>query len=84
MTGILARKDGKNWITVTRAEPAKVNYPARMLAPDQPFLRGGEPLTLKINDELTLNCIFLPAGRFLRGPRSISNAIRTNTLTRSS
>ena len=37
LTGTVTRKDGRNWITVTRAEPAKVNYPARMLAPDRPF-----------------------------------------------
>ena len=68
LTGTVARKDGKNWITVTRAEPAKVNYPARMLAPDQPFSTpAGEPLALKINEKLTLKCILLPAGRFLAG-----------------
>ena len=68
LTGTLARKDGRNWITVTRAEPAKVNYPARMLAPDRPFSPpAGEPLALKVNDKLTLKCILLPAGRFLAG-----------------
>jgi formylglycine-generating enzyme required for sulfatase activity len=68
LTGTVARKDGRNWITVTRAEPANVNYPARMLAPDQPFSTPPkDPLTLKINEEVTLKCILLPAGRFLAG-----------------
>jgi formylglycine-generating enzyme required for sulfatase activity len=68
LTGTVARKDGRNWITVTRVEPAKVNYPTRMLAPDQPFSTpAGEPLALKINDKRTLQCIPLPAGRFLAG-----------------
>jgi formylglycine-generating enzyme required for sulfatase activity len=68
LTGTIARKDGRSWITVSRVEPAKVNYPARMLAPDQPFSPPGkEPLALKINHDLTLKCILLPAGRFLAG-----------------
>jgi formylglycine-generating enzyme required for sulfatase activity len=68
LTGTVARKDGRNWINVTRAEPAKVNYPARMLAPDQPFSTPTkDPLALKIDDKLTLKCIHLPAGRFLAG-----------------
>jgi hypothetical protein len=68
LTGRIAEKDGKRWITVTRFEPAKVNYPAKMLAPDQPFTAPGkEPLLLKISEKLTLKCILLPAGRFLQG-----------------
>jgi hypothetical protein len=68
LTGYISEKDGKRWITVNRNEPAKVNYPEKMLAPDQPFTTlGKEPLLLKINDELTLKCISLPAGRFLQG-----------------
>jgi formylglycine-generating enzyme required for sulfatase activity len=68
LTGTVSRKEGKNWITVTGVEPAKVSYPARMLASDQPFsMPIKEPLALKINDDLTLKCILLPAGRFLAG-----------------
>jgi formylglycine-generating enzyme required for sulfatase activity len=68
LTGSLSEKDGTRWITVTRYEPAKVNYPGKMLDPDQPFTTPGkEPLLLKISEKLTLKCILLPAGRFLQG-----------------
>jgi formylglycine-generating enzyme required for sulfatase activity len=68
LTGSLSERDGKKWITVTSDQPAKVSYPARMLAPDRPFkLRGQEPLQLKINEKLSLKCILLPIGRFLQG-----------------
>ncbi len=68
LTGTIQNKDGKNWITVARYEPANVNYPARMLARDRPFLPAGqEPLVLEIGNKLALQCILLPAGRFLQG-----------------
>jgi formylglycine-generating enzyme required for sulfatase activity len=68
LTGRISEQNGKRWITVTRYEPAKVNYPERMRAPDQPFATAGtEPLVLKISDKLALKCVLLPAGRFLQG-----------------
>jgi formylglycine-generating enzyme required for sulfatase activity len=68
LTGTISESDGKRWITVTRYEPAQVDYPDKMLAPDRPSApRGKEPLLLKINEKLTLRCILLPAGRFLQG-----------------
>jgi formylglycine-generating enzyme required for sulfatase activity len=68
LTGKISEKDGKKWITVTRYEPAKVKYPEKMLAPDQPFATlAKEPLLLKISEKLTLKCLPLPAGRFLQG-----------------
>ena len=68
LTGRISVKDGQRWITVTRYEPARVNYPEKMLAPDRPFAPpAGDPLVLKIGKGLTLKCVPLPAGRFLQG-----------------
>ena len=45
-----------------------MKYPEKMTATDRPFApTGGEPLRLEIGKGLTLQCIALPAGRFLMG-----------------
>ena len=63
LTGSVSEKGGKRWITVTRYEPAEVNYPETMLAPDRPFSPAGrEPLVLKIGGTLTLT-VHPAAGR---------------------
>jgi formylglycine-generating enzyme required for sulfatase activity len=67
LTGAISERGGRRWITVTRYEPARANYPEKMLAPDQPFTPPGEPISLKIDDTLNLKCIRLPAGGFLQG-----------------
>jgi formylglycine-generating enzyme required for sulfatase activity len=68
LTGRIHEHGGKRWISLTRYEPAKVKYPATMVAPDHPFAAAGkDALMLKIGDKLTLKCILLPAGRFLQG-----------------
>ena len=68
VTGVLSEKDGKKWIDVSQAVGAKLNYPARMLAPDRPpAMPGKEPLSLKVNDTLSLKCILLPAGKYFAG-----------------
>jgi hypothetical protein len=68
LTGTISEKQGRRWITVAHVEPARVNYPAKMLSPDRPFTpQGRDSLRLKINDKLTLSCNLLPAGRFLQG-----------------
>jgi hypothetical protein len=68
LTGRIHEKDGRKWITVTRSGPAKVTYPAKMVAPDRPFAPAGkDPLVLEIAGKLTLKSILLPAGRFLQG-----------------
>ena len=68
VTGVVSERDGKKWIDVSRIEPAKLTYPAKMLAPDTPLVTPDEePLLLDVTDTITLKCIKLPSGRFLRG-----------------
>ncbi len=84
VTGRIFEKDGMRWISVLRHGPARLTYPAKMLAPDRPLATpAGEPLRLKIGDTLTLTCNLLPACRFLQGSRFISGVIRTSIPTRS-
>jgi formylglycine-generating enzyme required for sulfatase activity len=68
VTGAAASNGPKRWITADKIEPAVLKYPARLLAADVPFAsRSKEPLTLKIDDKLTLKCVYIPPGRFLMG-----------------
>jgi len=68
LTGIIATRDGKKWITVSKATGAAFKFPDKMMAPDKPFaMPEKEPLVLKIADNLTLKCICVPAGKFLMG-----------------
>jgi hypothetical protein len=68
LTGTIAEHDGRRWISVQKVEPARVRYPAKMLAPDRPLVAAGDkPIVLRVSDALTLNCDVLPAGRFLQG-----------------
>jgi len=68
LTGVLYEKDGRKWIAVTKYEQANPEYPAKMLAPDKPFVRPeAKPIVLKVNDTLTLKCVPIPAGTFLQG-----------------
>jgi formylglycine-generating enzyme required for sulfatase activity len=111
LTGTLSEQGGRRWIHITRYEPSTVAFPAKMLAPDRPFvLPDRKPLLLKVTpalpegqgirdcesdallprrercaaaplphrtregarsarrgDTLTLQCVPIPAGRFLQG-----------------
>ena len=68
LTGVISEKDGTRWIKVSKYQPARVDYPRKMLTPDQPFSPpASKSLLLKVNEALTLKCILLPEGRFLQG-----------------
>ena len=81
LTGVFSEKDGKKWFTVSKWVPyldmlsrwqlkkdAVFSYPDKMLAPDKPFVMPDRaPLTLKINDTLSLKCIYVPPGKFIMG-----------------
>lgn len=68
LTGTVAEKDGKRWITVSKYADTTLSYPAKMLTPDKPFVMPDKrPLTLKINDSLTLRCLWVPPGKFFMG-----------------
>ena len=89
LTGVVEQKQGRNWITVSRSEPASFKYPAKLLAPDKPFVMPDkEPLILKISDSLSLTCVYIPAGKFFMGapyyqsPRWQEDPPHVVTLTR--
>ena len=73
LTGVIAEKDGRKWLTVGQAreilpQQYAAFYPKPMLTPDQPLVMPDkEPLVLQISDTLTLTCIKLPPGRYLEG-----------------
>jgi hypothetical protein len=68
LSGAIAERDGRKWITVSKCEPTEFRYPDKMLCPDQPFgMPDREPLRLKISDRFSLKCIWVPPGKFLMG-----------------
>jgi formylglycine-generating enzyme required for sulfatase activity len=68
VTGVVAEKDGKKWITATKIERTKLRYPDRMMAADNPFVMPDkEPVILKVGAKLTLKCVHIPPGKFLMG-----------------
>ncbi|MBI3858313.1 MAG: SUMF1/EgtB/PvdO family nonheme iron enzyme [Planctomycetes bacterium] len=68
VTGRVSEKDGVKWISATKIEAAKLKFPERMLAADQPFAKSDRPpVVLKISDTLSLTCVPIPPGKFLMG-----------------
>jgi formylglycine-generating enzyme required for sulfatase activity len=68
VTGVVAERGGRKWITADKIVPAALKYPQRMLAPDRPFVANDEePVVLKIGDRLTLKCVSIPPGKYLMG-----------------
>ena len=68
LTGVIAERDGKRWITVSKYADAAIRYPAKMLAADKPWVMPNKtPLLLKINEKLLLKCIWVPRGKFFMG-----------------
>ena len=68
LTGTLSVRDGKRWITVSKFSDTTLQYPAKMLAPDKPLVMPDRPpLDLKINDKVSLRCVWVPPGKFFMG-----------------
>jgi hypothetical protein len=68
VSGAVVEKAGRKWIVPAGMRGVKVDFPAKMLAPDTPLaLPGKQPLVLKVDDALSLKCVLLPAGRYLQG-----------------
>jgi formylglycine-generating enzyme required for sulfatase activity len=68
VTGVIYEKDGRKWVWPTKIAETKLTFPPKMLSPDKPLVMPrGDPITLKVADNMTLQCLPIPAGRFLLG-----------------
>jgi formylglycine-generating enzyme required for sulfatase activity len=68
VTGVVAERGGKKWITAVKIEATTLKFPEKMLAADKPFVKPDkEPVILKAGDKLTLKCVYVPPGKFLMG-----------------
>jgi formylglycine-generating enzyme required for sulfatase activity len=71
VTGTVSEQDGKKTLKVSSIKQigfGQIKWPQKMLAADQPFaMPDKEPLVIKINDKLSLNCLKIPPGSFMAG-----------------
>jgi hypothetical protein len=68
LTGTVREEGGRRWITVSKFVDTAWKYPIKMLAPDKPWVMPDRPpLVLRINDKLSLRCVWAPAGKFFMG-----------------
>ncbi len=68
LAGVMQEDHGKRSIKVLKYEDTTLQYPAKMLAADTPLVMPDRPpLVLKINDKLSLKCLWVPPGKFLMG-----------------
>ena len=68
LAGTISEKDGKRWITVSKYADTTLQFPAKMLAADRPLVMPDKPpLLLKINEKLSLKCLWVPPGKFFMG-----------------
>ena len=72
VTGEIHEKPGtpwpQPWISTESFGPTTFKYPAKVMAAPKPFfLPNKPPLEIKINDKLTIKCIYVPPGRFYMG-----------------
>jgi len=68
LTGTVREQDGRRWISVGKYANTTLQYPGKMLAPDKPLVKSDRPpLVIKINDTLSLRCIWVPPGKFFMG-----------------
>ncbi len=68
VTGVVYEQDGRRWIKPSSFADGVINYPAKMIAPDKPFVMPeNAPIELAVNDTLAIKCVPIPAGSFLQG-----------------
>jgi len=68
LTGTVKEHGSRRWLTVRTFAGTTLHYPVKMLAPDKPLVMPDrKPLVVKINETLSLRCIWAPPGKFFMG-----------------
>src|SRR5262249_923826 len=62
-------KDKERWITPTKIKIIyQLKIPEKLCQPDKPLVMPrGKPIELKVNDKLSIKCVPIPAGSYMRG-----------------